>query len=488
MVAVVSSVCCPQEAQIGPGDRLPRAQREVRAAWVATVANIDWPSRPGLSVAKQKRELDAILDRARDLRLNLLIFQVRPMCDAFYLSSFEPWSEWLTGVQGKAPEPPWDPLLHAVSGAHARGLELHAWFNPFRARHEDAQSLLDRMHPARRMRRSTVTYGKQVWLDPGSSASREHSLRVILDVVRRYDIDGVHLDDYFYPYPLKGKDFPDDRTWRRYVGEGGSMSRGEWRRANIDTFISSLHTAIKKSKRWVKLGISPFGIARPGMPRGIEAGVDQYEQLYADPAKWLAKGWCDYIAPQLYWPIGKKTQSYPVLLEWWARQNPLGRHVWPGNLTSKVGSSAVWSAGELVNQIAVTRATDGVSGNLHFSMRALRDTPAGIGGVLARGVYREPALVPPSPWLDGVAPRSPSLRVLGRPDRVFSWSIDPDVRIWAVYLERAGEWDLVATLPAETCEFRLSDKLRQQQRITAFAVSGVDRCGNESEPTVQPLR
>ena len=225
----------------GP-DRPPRLPRELRGAWVATVANIDWPSRKGLSTAQQQKELTRILDRARSIRLNALIFQVRPSCDAFYPSPLEPWSEWLTGTQGEAPEPAWDPLQFAIDGCHERGMELHAWFNPFRAHHLRSQSRSSSDHVVVRHPQWIASYGTQLWLDPGIPEARDHSQRVVLDVVRRYDIDAVHLDDYFYPYPENDKAFPDGLTYRAYQQRDGRLSLADWRRSNVDTFVSDLHS------------------------------------------------------------------------------------------------------------------------------------------------------------------------------------------------------------------------------------------------------
>ena len=302
---------------------LPAPVREFRGAWLATVANLDWPSEPGLSVAQQKAELTALLDHAAQLKLNAVILQVRPMADAVYASPLEPWSEFLTGRMGKAPQPFYDPLAFAVTEAHRRGLELHAWFNPFRvslppaqARSPAALNHLSRTHPELVRR-----YGNLLWLDPGEPAAREHVLSVILDVVRRYDVDGITFDDYFYPYPEKdvdgrNVDFPDDASWRKF-GAASGMSRDDWRRANVNQFIQNVDHSIHALKPWVKFGISPFGIWRPGWPKQIQ-GLDTYAKLYADSRLWLANGWLDYISPQLYWPVDQREQSYPVLLQWWS--------------------------------------------------------------------------------------------------------------------------------------------------------------------------
>src|SRR5579871_3371768 len=302
-------------------DTPPPVPREFRGVWVATVANIDWPSKPGLSTDQQKAEMLAILDKAAQLKLNAIIFQVRPGCDALYDSRLEPWSEYLTGQMGRAPDSYYDPLAFAVEEAHKRGLELHAWFNPYRARHAEAKSSISPDHVSQMHPDLVKQYGRSLWLDPGEKAVQDYSLSVILDVVRRYDIDGVHIDDYFYPYKEtdaqnKVLPFPDDASWQKYVQSGGTLSRDDWRRQNVDTFIERLYKGVKEVKPWVKFGISPFGIWRPGYPAQVK-GFDAYQELNADSRKWLRNGWLDYWTPQLYWKIDQTGQSYPVLLKWW---------------------------------------------------------------------------------------------------------------------------------------------------------------------------
>ena len=308
----------------------PPEPREFRAAWVATVANIDWPSRPGLAPDVQRAEALALLDRAAAIGLNALILQVRPAGDAFYASALEPWSEYLTGAQGRAPVPAWDPLAWWVGQAQARGLELHVWFNPFRARHSAAKSPLAAPHLGVRQPSAVRRYGEQLWMDPGEPAAAAHTLAVVADVVRRYDIDGVHIDDYFYPYPVKAGEadlpFPDDAAYARHRQGGGTLSRDDWRRANVDAMVQELHATVRRLKPWVRFGISPFGLGRPDRrPPGM-TGFSQYDKLHADVERWLENGWLDYLAPQLYWPIDREGQAFPVLLDYWLAQNRAGRH------------------------------------------------------------------------------------------------------------------------------------------------------------------
>lgn len=365
------------------------AATEFRGAWIATVHNIDWPSKPGLSANAQKAELIAILDRAAELKLNAILLQVRPGSDALYTSANEPWSQFLTGTQGTSPG--YDPLEFAVSEAHARGIELHAWINPFRAATNTTTKLAPN-HVAQAHPDWVRRYGGQLWVDPGEPAAREYVLGVIGDIVRRYEIDGVHIDDYFYPYPVKGgATFPDDATWQKYGVQSG-LNRGDWRRENINDFVRSMYRTVKAAKPAVRVGISPFGIWRPGVPPTIEAQLDAYGQLFADSRKWLAEGWCDYLAPQLYWGIEPAKQSFPVLLDWWRAQSR-GAAVWPGIETGRVGVNR--TAQEMVDQIALTRRGTASPGHIHWSMKSLMENRGGVAELLRRTSYVEKADQPP---------------------------------------------------------------------------------------------
>ena len=383
--------------------KVPTLPREFRGAWIATVNNIDWPSKPGLPVAEQQRELSALIHSAARLKLNCLIFQVRPACDALYPSALEPWSEYLTGKMGQAPNPLWDPLAYAIREAHRQGIELHAWFNPYRARYKSARGPTAANHVSRTQPQLVRQYDGYQWLDPAEPAAAAHSLKVMLDVVRRYDVDGIHIDDYFYPYPAANRaPFPDDASWKKFRGD---MDRKDWRRMHINNFIKRLHSEIHKIKPHVKFGISPFGIWRPGYPKQIK-GLDAYDTLYADARLWLREGWLDYCAPQLYWRIEPPAQSYPVLLQWWHEQNPKRRHLWPGNNSAKVEP---WAASEILKQIDLTRRHPGSTGNIHWNLSALDDNRGKLGTELSARHYAEPALVPASPWLDRHAPKAPAL-------------------------------------------------------------------------------
>ncbi|MGI8602355.1 MAG: glycoside hydrolase family 10 protein [Verrucomicrobiales bacterium] len=391
-------------------DNVLEPPREFRAAWIASVHNLDWPSRPGLSAPAQKSELLVLLDLAASLHLNAVILQVRPSGDACYASSIEPWSPFLSGKMGSSPG--YDPLAFAVEEAHRRGLELHAWFNPFRAQASPKYPPAGRHLGARHPEWMRGFAGSK-WFDPGEPGVRDHALAVIRDVVRRYDIDGVHIDDYFYPYPPSGtlglgvSGFPDGATFSRH-GRGQGLA--EWRRSNVNAFVSALYSSVKSLRPSVKVGISPFGIWRPDAPEGIQARLDSFEYLAADSRTWLRRGWCDYLSPQLYWRIDPPQQSFPKLLHWWHSENSNRRHVWPGICTARVQSSEDRGrpANEIVRQIDLARQLSRQpSGHVHWSIKALRQNRGGIAATLKNGPYAERALVPASPWLGSNPPQRP---------------------------------------------------------------------------------
>jgi uncharacterized lipoprotein YddW (UPF0748 family) len=466
-------------------DSPPPIPREFRAVWVATVNNIDWPSKPGLPTSQQQAELIAILDRAAALHLNAVVFQVRSGCDALYDSKIEPWSEYLTGKMGQPPSPFYDPLSFAIAEAHKRGLELHAWFNPYRARSQDAKSPVSPGHVSIRHPELVRSYGKYLWLDPGEQATRDYSLSVIMDVVRRYDVDGIHFDDYFYPYPEKSEkpngqelDFPDTAAWQHYQGRGGKLSRNDWRRENVNQFIETVYRAVKKEKPWVKCGISPFGIWRPGNPPQI-TGFDSYDKLYCDARKWLHEGWLDYLAPQLYWPIGQKPQSFPVLLQWWNAQNSRRRNLWPGIRVSG------WphvndDASELAHEIDLTRKLDAPPGVVLWHSKPLMRNEAGVADALENKIYRSPALVPAFPWLSQSAPESPRLNIRReRGELQLAWAAsDNSAFHWVVQKKIDGRWTL-EILPKEKTSERVAAASFQ-----SIAVTAVNRYGNVSLPAI----
>jgi uncharacterized lipoprotein YddW (UPF0748 family) len=392
---------------------VPPIGRELRGLWVATVANIDWPSKPGLSADQQRAELVSLLDRASAAGLNAIFFHVRPNADAVYRSSLEPWASMLSGTQGT--DPGWDPLAFAVEESHRRGMELHAWINPFRAGSVGDSAKVAANFVSRARPDIVRAYGPQLWMDPGEPETHDRSMRVVLDIVNRYDVDGVHLDDYFYPYPLtdsakRPMAFPDSATYARY---GAGMSLGDWRRANVNRFVERLYREVHAAKPAVRVGISPFGIWRPGNPAQV-TGLDAYDAISADSRRWLQSGWVDYLVPQLYWRIDPPQQSFTALLDWWLSQNALGRHVWPGLATYRVYSATnPYPMSEIANQVAATRART-ASGVVFFNATTtLARSNGEIAAMLRRDFYTDGALPPASPWLGGAVPARPTITVSG---------------------------------------------------------------------------
>ncbi len=455
----------------------PPPAREFRGLWVATVNNSDWPSSKGLSTAQQQQELLNIFDRAVGMRLNAIIFQVRPCCDALYQSSLEPWSEFLTGQMGRAPSPFYDPLAFAVAEAHKRGLELHAWFNPFRARTADPKAFASSNHITHTHPELVRDYGKLRWLDPGEKATREHVLKVIMDVVNRYDIDGVHFDDYFYPYPEKvaGRDleFPDDASWKAFRRHDGKLSRSEWRRENIDILVHSVYDAIKEAKPWVKFGISPFGIWRKGYPPQI-TGLDAYESLFSDSRRWFASGWVDYLSPQLYWPIDQKAQAFGALLQWWSGQNARERHLWPGMKVNGWPGVRSNPSEEAVREVEMVRQRPGASGEILWHAAPLIHDPALCGKFTSR-LYSAPALVPASPWLGDEHPGKPALKAESQNGKLaIQWKTETGV-VWQwLVREKVGDHWVIEILPYDVSSLAFD----QKERPRIFTVCAVNRLGN----------
>jgi uncharacterized lipoprotein YddW (UPF0748 family) len=501
--AAVSSMSFAQEKEMN----LPEPMREFRGVWVATVANIDWPTTRYDSVEKQKADAIRILDRARELNMNAIVFQVRPSADALYKSDLEPWSEYLTGKAGVAPDPYYDPLEFWIEESHKRGLQLHAWFNPYRAYHPNQKSPIPESHVVKKRPDLAKKYGEYYWLDPAEPDVQKISLDVMLDVTRRYDVDGIHMDDYFYPYKSYGDnaDFPDDESYKKYKDAGGTLARDDFRRKAVDDFVEALYKGIKEIKPEVQFGLSPFGIWRPGYPEGI-TGLDQYSELYADAKLWLNEGWVDYWTPQLYWPITRKGQEYEKLLKWWVEQNTHNRHVWPGNAGHSIGySNPEFQPIELINEIKLTREIKGATGNVFFSMVHFMPSndPAErrMIQMMMQDVYAKEALPPVSPWLDKEAPAAPQLSIQdhARPSGGYDFGskliIEPGTGEepfqYVLYTKENGKWDYqlvtLAELPsveikAESGPATSKKYIPISGSFQAVAVTAVDDLGNQSKP------
>jgi uncharacterized lipoprotein YddW (UPF0748 family) len=350
--------------------------------WIASVANVDWPSAPGLSPAEQRRELLDLLDLALERRLNAVMFQVRPTADAFWPSPYEPWSRYLTGTQGR--DPGWDPLGTAVREAHRRGLELHAWFNPYRVAMTEDPGTLAPTHPVRLHPDWAVPFGGKLYYNPGLPEVRRFVEDAMLDAVRRYPIDAVHWDDYFYPYPVAGQTFKDDDAYARYGA--GFPDRDAWRRDNTDLLVRETAARIKRVRPGTRFGISPFAVWRNAAtdPLGsaTRAGVQTYDDLHADTRKWVRREWIDYIVPQVYWNIGFAAADYATLIPWWSEVvDGTGVDLYIGEALYKVGVAgqpAAWQdPGELSRHLTFDADHPQVRGNVFFSAKEVAADPLG---------------------------------------------------------------------------------------------------------------
>ncbi|HEY3502375.1 MAG TPA: family 10 glycosylhydrolase [Actinocatenispora sp.] len=393
-----------------PGTPDPNAPLEqFRAMWISSVVNIDWPSATGLPVQQQKDQLVAWFDLARRLNLNAVMLQVRPTADAFWPSRYEPWSQYLTGTQGV--DPGYDPLEFAVTEAHKRNLQLHAWFNPYRVSMQTDPTKLVDWHPARKHPDWVFAYGPKLYYNPGIPEVRRFVEDAILDATR-YDIDGVHFDDYFYPYPVAGATLPDADTYARY---GAGFDRIEdWRRHNIDLLVSEMRHRVHAAKPWLAFGVSPFGIWRNNTsdPNGSEtAGTESYDANFADTRGWVRNGWLDYINPQVYWNIGFTVADYAKLTPWWAEQvRGTDTKLYVGEATYKVGTTGAWlDPTELTRHLTFDQQYPEVAGNVYFSAVSVRTDTLGATSRLVADHYAHPALTPAMPHLDPRAPQRPEL-------------------------------------------------------------------------------
>ncbi|QRA41490.1 glycoside hydrolase family 10 protein [Chryseobacterium cucumeris] len=467
---------------------LPEIKREFRGAWIASVANINWPSRNDLTVEQQKAEAISMLDMLRDNNFNAAIFQIRPSADALYTSNIEPWSYFLTGETGTAPYPNYDPLQFWIEEAHKRGLELHVWLNPYRAHHTNGGAV-NKLSMANKLSDIVVRLKNGMyWFDPANPKTQGHVSNVVKDIVKRYDIDAVHLDDYFYPYATynKGADFPDNASWNAYVSSGGTLSRADWRRDNVNKFVERIYKEIHAEKNNVRFGISPFGIWKPGYPAGV-VGSSQYDELYADAKLWLNKGWVDYFSPQLYWPIDSKGQSFEGLLSWWQSENTMKRHLWPGLNTVEIKVSD--RPAEIKNQIAISRnILKNDAGEIHWSIAGLTKNPNMLPA-LKSGPYNEKALVPKSPWIKAVPLQTPTLFIADNGSFAqTSWSTKnaADVFLWVLFTQYNGVWQTeILTLDTLSKDI---PKSKDGKKLNAVAIKAIDRLGNESDYTARRIK
>lgn len=478
-------------------------KREFRGAWIATVHNLDWPSKPDLPAWQQKAEFTALLDRLVAAHFNAVVVQVRPAGDALYPSTLYPWSASLSGKLGAPPTPYYDPLQFMVEEAHRRNLEFHAWVNPFRmtTTRRDSDTLPSN-HPARRPGWS-VAYDGRLYLNPGLPAVRAHVMESIAEIVRRYDVDGIHLDDYFYPYPKEGAVFDDSLAYATY-GKGRFRTLGEWRRDNINTFVRDTSQAIHRAKPQVKFGISPFGVWRnkESDPTGSDTFrcFSSYDSLHADARAWIDNGWIDYVAPQIYWHFGESNASFEKVLAWWVRETAPhpNLHLYIGHSAHLVGtdaSPAWWNAEEIPNQLRYAQHwPQQIQGSLFYSMSDLRDNRLSWVGRLTNGPYRYPALVPEMPWRGGRAPAAPNLDNAGR-DRnnqvqLSIRSQDSQAAYFAIYRfsgRRAGSLEsaaaLLATVHKTGSYMSITDRTALPGQAYTYVVTAVSRTHQESPPS-----
>jgi len=378
---------------------------EFRGVWIASVDNIDWPLKGMTNPDSQRVEFIRQLDMHKSNGMNAVIVQVRPAADAFYPSPFEPWSQWLTGVQGQPPSPYYDPLEFMIKETHKRGMEFHAWCNPYRADFKIGASSIAPNHVTKIHPEWFLDYGDKKYFDPASKEVQKFVVKVITDIVHRYDVDAIHMDDYFYPYRIAGKEFPDDESYKRSKTK---LNKDDWRRSNVDSIMKMLSVAIKKEKPWVQFGISPFSVWRnkDKDPRGSDskAGQTNYDDLYADILLWLKEKWVDYVAPQLYLEIGHDKIDYAKMLEWWSK-NSYGRNLYIGLGIYRSGSNTAWrNPNELPNQIKLLRQYPNVQGSIYFSSKSFNNNPNGWSDSLRNNYYKLPAKFPEMEWL----PKNPN--------------------------------------------------------------------------------
>lgn len=413
---------------------------EMRAVWIATVANIDWPSKMDLTAEQQKKEFIELLELCKDYNMNTVVFQVRPAADAFYASKYEPWSQWLTGQQGKEPE--YDPLQFASAECRKRGIDLHVWLNPYRAvsdinLNKTAPDHITNKHPE-----WFLTYGKTKYFNPSLTETRNFVAQVVSDVVRRYDIDGVHMDDYFYPYRIAGVEFPDNESFKNNSRGYTAEQKEDWRRNNVDLIIKQIHDSIKAIKPWVEFGISPFGvwrnIAKDPAGSKTRAGVTNYDDLYADILKWQKEKWIDYVTPQIYWEIGKEVADYKILADWWSN-NSFGTQLYIGQAPYRISTKAKeksWqSADEIIRQIKLNRKYPEISGSMFFSAKFMRSNPLELHEKLVKRFYRYPALAPSNMRINPVIAESPVNARLSTDNGKlhFSWKKGESTKSFVIY-------------------------------------------------------
>ncbi len=474
---------------------------EMRAVWIATVANIDWPSARNLTGLQQRNEIRIMLDKFAENHINAIFLQIRPTADAFYPSQLEPWSHWLTSKQGKKPEPFFDPLQFIIDEARKRCMEVHVWLNPYRVTNSESLDVLSPNHLFFKNKDLFVKYGGKYYFDPGLDETREFLNKVVEEIVEKYDVDAIHFDDYFYPYKVNNEDFPDNNSFKLYPRGFLPNQKDDWRRNNVNMVIAELNKTIKSLKPWVQFGISPFGVWRnqSSDPRGsaTQAGVQNYDDLYADILKWLKEGTIDYVVPQLYWEIGKKVADYEVLIKWWS-ENSYGRNLYIGHYVSALenGKVTAWQKpNEIARQLRMNSKYPQVDGSAYFSARTFMKNLHGLNDSLKTNFYHYPALCPVNRTLPGESSAQPlNMRIIkDHTDTFLIWDeVNEDggcaIKYYVVYAfkgKKVGDLNDPSNIIVCTTEncIDLKDIDIKLKGTYTFVVTSVNKFRQESIPS-----
>jgi len=475
---------------------MPPSPREFRGVWIATVMNIDWPLSATDHYLKQKDDFIRMLDYYRSLNFNAVIVQIRSAGDAFYPSTYAPWSRYLTGKEGQKPATNEDPLVWMIREAHARGMEFHAWMNPYRATMDAKTRTLSRQHDYFRFPKWMIKYDNRYYYNPGLPEVRAHLVKIVKEVVRNYDIDAIHFDDYFYPFKHKAV-FNDTAAFKKYGKKGQSLA--DWRRANVNMMISEVSSVIKQEKPWVQFGISPFGVWRniasdPGGSR-TRAGLSNYDHLYADVLTWMKNGWIDYLIPQLYWSLDCSRASYRELVGWWSRHS-YNTKIYIGNGPYKIRSDddTAWQDPmEIPNQLRLSRSTPNIYGNAYFSAKSMYHKNTDVATLLRERYYNYPAL-PPQVLRIPAKPEADGSPVLVRHEQgyafEFTQALEKDYRFAVIYAAASLEDLKNRSGSAVFQKMHLDEssrKLLPLQKPAAaryVALSFLSRYGDETAPLV----
>jgi uncharacterized lipoprotein YddW (UPF0748 family) len=470
---------------------------EFRGVWIATVENIDWPQRGVTDPEAQKADFIRLLDFHQKNGMNAIIMQIRPAGDAFYPSQYEPWSQWLTGTQGKPPSPFYDPLQFMIEESHKRGMEFHAWLNPYRAVFNINTSSVAANHISRIHPEWFVNYGDKKYFEPSNKEAQEFVVKVVRDIVDRYDVDAIHMDDYFYPYRIPGKEFPDATA---YANSGSKLNKDDWRRSNVDSIIRKISKVIKEEKPLCRFGISPFSVWRnkdkdPVRGSDTRAGQTNYDDLYADVLLWMQKGWIDYVTPQIYFEIGHDKVAYEKILDWWSR-NSYGKHIYVGHGVYKQLEKvpAFQNPKEIPAQINMLRRYPNVQGSIYFSSRSMEANPNGWNDSLRNNYYKYPALLPPMRWIDNEKPWPPIVeKTINGSEIQFKVVPDPRNRVpikyYVVYKYAVeSHTELFGNVPKYVSKFyttpegfNMTDSLSSKQFSYRYVVTAVGKNNNESD-------